>query len=171
MSSRLIKLLVALLILAWAVYQFTHVHIGNGIFFILLTGIPVLFYFFNVRNLLALWFLRKQNFQRASQLLESVKHPEHMRKNQEAYHYFLKGLVASQVPGAGKAEHLLKKSLNMGLKMDHDRAMAQLNLAGIYLSQRKKRLAINMLTEVKKSKSAGMLKDQIKLIEQQMRRI
>lgn len=171
MSSRYIKLAVAVLIFALAVYQFVMGNIGNGIFLVLLTGVPIFFFFISARNLLAMWYLRKQNFQKAGQILESVKHPEHMRKPQEAYHYLLKGMIASQQPGGTKAEHLLKKALSTGLKMDHDRAMAQLSLAGIYVSQRKKRLAINMLTEVKKSKSVGMMKDQVKMIEQQMKRI
>lgn len=171
MSSRLIKIGLAVLILAFAVYQFVLGNIGNGIFLVLLTGVPIFFLFINARNILAMWYLRKQNFQKASQMLESVKHPEHMRKPQEAYHYLLKGMIASQQPGGGKAEHLLKKALSIGLKMDHDKAMAQLSLAGIYIAQRKKRLAINMLTEVKKSKSSGMMKEQIKMIEMQLKRI
>lgn len=171
MSSRYIKIAIAALILAFGVYQFVEGNIGNGIFFTLLTGIPIFFLFINARNILAMWFLRRQNFQRASKVLESVKHPEHMRKPQEAYHYLLKGMIASQTPGAGKAEHLLKKALNIGLKMDHDRAMAQLSLAATYAMQRKKRLAINMLSEVKKSKSYGMMKDQVKMVEQQLKRM
>lgn len=171
MSSRYIKIAIAALILALAVYQFVEGNIGNGIFLVLLTGVPIFFFFINARNLLAMWFIRQQNFARASKILESVKHPDHMRKPQEAYHYLLKGMIASQTPGGGKAEHLLKKALNKGLKMDHDRAMAQLSLAATYVAQRKKRLAINMLTEVKKSKSYGMMKDQVKMVEQQMKRI
>lgn len=171
MSSRLIKIAAIVLIVALAVYQFIEGNIGNGIFLILLTVVPIFFLFINARNILAMWFLRQQNFPRAAQMLDSVKHPEHMRKPQEAYHYLLKGMIASQQPGGGKAEHLLKKALSIGLKMDHDKAMAQLSLAGIYIAQRKKRLAINMLTEVKKSKSSGMMKDQIKMVEMQLKRI
>ncbi len=56
MFNKNIKLVIAIAIVAWAVYEFTQKHIGNGISLILLAGVFVFFYFKN--ELLLLSFLR-----------------------------------------------------------------------------------------------------------------
>lgn len=71
----------------------------------------------------------------------------------------------------GKAETLLKRALNTGLRMDQDKALAKLNLAGIALTKRRKREAQILLTEVKKLDTKGVLAEQTKYIKQQMKRI
>ena len=70
-----------------------------------------------------------------------------------------------------QAERFFKKALNIGLAMDHDKAMAKLQLAGIALTKRRKREATNLITEAKKLDKHGMLKDQISMIKQQMKKI
>ena len=92
---RHLYLVVAALILALAVWQFAKVNIGNGIMLVLLTGVPVFFWFISPINLLAFW----------------------------------------------------------------------------YISQRKKRLAINMLSEAKKADEHNMMKEQFKMVEMGLKRI
>ena len=55
--------------------------------------------------------------------------------------------------------------------MDQDLALAKLNLAGIALSRRRKMEATALLTEVKKLDKQNMLKDQIKMMKDQMKKI
>ena len=55
--------------------------------------------------------------------------------------------------------------------MDHDKAMAKLQLAGIALTKRRKREATMLITEAKKLDKHGMLKDQIAMVKQQMKKI
>lgn len=71
----------------------------------------------------------------------------------------------------GKAETLLKRALNTGLRMDQDKALAKLNLAGIALSKRRKKEAQILLTEVKRLDTKNALAEQTKYIKQQMKRI
>lgn len=168
---RHLNLVIAALILALAVWQFSKVHIGNGIMFVLLTGIPVFFWFISPINLLAFWFIRKQNMPQAMKILAWQKYPEMLRKNQEAYYYYLNGLAATQSRTAGSAETYFKKAISIGLGLKQDEAVAKLNLAAIYISQRKKRLAINMLSEAKKADEHNMMKEQIKMVEMGLKRI
>ena len=63
MFHKNIKLVLAGLIAVWAVYQFSQVHIMNGISILLLAGLFVLFYFKNEFILLSFLQLRKQNFE------------------------------------------------------------------------------------------------------------
>ena len=53
----------------------------------------------------------------------------------------------------------------------HDVAMAKLSLAGIAMQKRRKREATQLLQEAKKLDKNNMLTDQIKLMQQQMKKI
>jgi hypothetical protein len=49
--------------------------------------------------------------------------------------------------------------------------MAKMSLAGIYLQKRRKREAQQLLTEAKKLDKHGMLNGQMKMMQQQMKKI
>ena len=171
MFNKNIKLVLAVIILAWAVYEFTKGHIMNGISIVLLAGIFVFFYFKNEILLLTFFKLRKQDFEGGNKLLDKIKNPSAaLTKKQEGYYNFLRGIMVSQT-NLTQAERFFKKALNIGLAMDHDKAMAKLQLAGIALTKRRKREAMNLITEAKKLDKHGMLKDQISMIKQQMKKI
>lgn len=171
MLNKIIRLGLTAVLLALSVWQFIEGHIGNGILFVLLSGLVLFTFFRNEHILLAFWHLRKNNMQKAQKALGRIKNPEKsLIKSQLAYYYMLKGILQSQ-SGVGKAETYLRKALNTGLRMKHDQAMAKLQLAGIALTKRRKREAMVLLTEVKKLDKRGMLKDQVKMIKQQMKRV
>lgn len=145
--------------------------IGNGIFLLLPMSLVLLTYFRNESILLSLWFMRKNDVVKAEKALLRIKKPEQsLIKSQLAYYYLLLGMIESQRK-VGKAETLLKKALNTGLRLDQDKAMAKLNLAGIALTKRRKKEAQFLLTEVKKLDTKGVLNDQVKYIKQQMKRV
>jgi tetratricopeptide (TPR) repeat protein len=171
MVNKIIKIVLGVLVLAWAVYEFSEVHIGNGILAILILGIIVLLWFKHEVNLLAFLQIRRQKFESAKKILSWVKKPEQMNRSQEAYYYFLNGLVESQGKNIGGSEKFFKKALNTGLNMDHDKAMAHLNLAGVAMARRRKREAMNYLTQVKKYDKAKLLSDQVKMLKSQMGKI
>ena len=118
-----------------------------------------------------LFTMRKQDLEKAEKALGGIKNPEQsLIKTQLAYYYLLMGMIESQRK-VGKAETLLKKALNTGLRMDQDKALAKLNLAGIALTKRRKKEAQILLTDVKRLDSKGVLAEQTKYIKQQMKRI
>lgn len=170
MFNKNIKLVITALILAFAVYQFTEGEIGNGIMYILLSTIFVFLYFKNELILLAFLKLRKQNFEGAKKWLDRIKHPEGaLVKKQQGYLNYLNGVMVSQT-NMNDAEKYFKKALTLGLSMDHDVAMAKLNLAGIAFSKRRKIEAQKLLSEAQKLDKRGMLTDQIKMMKQQMKK-
>lgn len=171
MFNKNIKIVLAVLITAWAVYEFTKGHIMNGISILLLAGIFVFFYFKNEILLLTFFKLRKQDFEGGNKLLDKIKNPSAaLTTKQEGYYNFLRGVMVSQT-NLTQAERYFKKALNIGLAMDHDKAMAKLQLAGIALTKRRKREATTLITEAKKLDKHGMLKDQISMVKQQMKKI
>ena len=171
MFNKYIKLVIAAGILVWAVFQFIEGNIMNGISIVLLSGIFVLFYFKNEFILLAFLQLRKQNFAGASKWLAYIKNPESaLIKKQQGYYNFLQGIMVSQT-NINQAEKYFKKALSLGLSMKHDMAMAKLQLAGIAMSKRRKREATMLITEAKKLDTQNILKDQVKMLKEQLKKI
>lgn len=171
MFHRNIKLVIAALLLFTSVWQFSESNIGNGIFLLLLSIIPVFLYFKNEFILLAFLKLRKQDFVGAKMWLDKIKNPETaLVQKQHGYFNYLHGLMISQT-NLVQAEKYFKKAISLGLNMDQDLALAKLNLAGIALSRRRKIEATNLLLEVKKLDKQNMLKDQVKMMKDQMKKI
>ena len=165
------KLIISALITAWSVYEFTQGHIMNGISILFLAGFFILLYFKNEFILLAFLQLRKQNFPGAQKWLNYIKNPsDALTRKQEGYYNFLHGIMLSQT-NITQAEKYLKKAVKLGLSMGHDLAMAKLQLAGIAMTKRRKREATMLMNEAKKLDKQGMLKEQIQMMKQQMKKI
>ncbi len=171
MFHKNIKLILAALTTAWAVYEFWQGHIGNGIFILLLTGMFILLYFKNEFILLAFLQLRKQNFAGTQKWLSYIKNPSTaLIQKQEGYYNYLHGIILSQT-NITQAEKYLRKAVRLGLAMNHDLAMAKLQLAGIAMTKRRKREATTLMAEAKKLDKHGMLKEQMQMMKQQMKKI
>ena len=103
--------------------------------------------------------------------LNKIKNPESaLITKQQGYYNYLKGIISSQT-NLTQAEKYFKKALKLGLSMDYDLAMAKLSLAGISMQKRRKREAQALLTEAKSYDTHNMLNAQIKLMQEQMKRI
>ncbi len=157
MLNKIIRITIATALFAWAVYEFYQGHIGNGIFILFLMGIVIFTIFRNEMMLLAFWYVRKQNFPKAEKFLNYIKNPEQsLVKGQAAYYFFLHGLINSQT--------------NL-LRLDHDKALAKLQLAGMAMQRRRKREATMLLNEVKRLDKTKMLKEQVDMMKQNLARI
>ena len=120
--------------------------------------------------LLSFLKLRKQDFPGAKKWLDKIKNPEGaLVKKQQGYLNYLNGVMVSQT-NMNEAEKYFKKAIDLGLSMDHDLAMAKLNLAGIAFSKRRKPEAQKLLAEAEKLDKRDMLTDQIKMMKQQMKK-
>ncbi|MBE7629119.1 hypothetical protein [Tenacibaculum piscium] len=171
MFNKNIKLIIAGVISLWGIYEFAQVHIMNGISILLLAGIFVFFYFKNEFILLAFMQLRKQNFEGTKKWLAYIKNPSTaLIQKQEGYFNYLQGIMLSQT-NITQAEKFLKKAVKLGLAMDHDLAMAKLQLAGIAMTKRRKREATILMNEAKKLDKHGMLKEQMQMMKKQMAKI
>ena len=171
MFNKNFKLVITGLIIAYAIYQFVEGYIGNGIFLILLSLIFVFLYFRNELILLAFLRMRKQDMAGTEKWLERIKNPEAaLTTKQQGYYNYLFGIIYSQ-KNLTQAEKYFKKALKLGLNMDYDVAMAKLSLAGIAMQKRRKREATTLLQETKKLDKNNMLTEQIKMMQQQMKKI
>lgn len=171
MFHKNIKLVLTVLIFGVAVWQFAEGNIGNGIMYLLLSGMFVFLYYKNEIILLAFLRLRKQDFPGAKKWLDKIKNPQaSLVRKQQGYYNYLNGLMVSQT-NMNEAEKYFKKAIQLGLSMNADLAMAKLNLAGIAMTKRRKREAQTLLTEAKKLDKHNMLTEQIQMMKQQMKKI
>lgn len=171
MFNKIFKLIIAGLIIAYAGYQFYEGEIGNGIFLILLSLIFIFLYFRNEMILLAFLRMRKQDMIGTQKWLNKINNPETaLTTKQQGYYNYLHGIIFSQT-NLTQAEKYFKKALKLGLTMDYDVAMAKLSLAGIAMQKRRKREATMLLQEAKKLDKNKMLTEQIKMMQQQMKKI
>lgn len=171
MFNKNIKLVLAFLIVGYAGYQFVEGEIGNGIFLILLALIFVFLYFRNEIILLAFLRMRKQDLEGTEKWLKKIRNPEAaLTTKQQGYYNYLYGIIYSQ-KNLTQAEKYFRRALKLGLNMDYDLAMAKLSLAGIAMQKRRKREATNLLQEAKKLDKNNMLGEQIKMMQQQLKRI
>jgi tetratricopeptide (TPR) repeat protein len=171
MFPKISKLILAGLIIITGIWQFTEGNIGNGIFLIILSAIPIFLYYKNEFILLAFLKLRKQDFEGAKKWLAYIKNPETaLVRKQQGYFNYLHGIMLSQT-NINQSEKFFKKAIELGLSMDMDLAVAKLNLAGIAMSRRRKLEATTLLNEAKKLDKQNMLNDQIKMMKEQMKKI
>ncbi|RNC89763.1 MAG: DUF2892 domain-containing protein [Allomuricauda sp.] len=170
MFNKNIKIVIAALIVGYAGYQFYEGYIGNGIALVLLAAIFVFLYFRNEMILMAFLRMRKQDMDGTEKWLGKIKSPEAaLTTKQQGYYNYLHGIIFSQ-KNLTQAEKYFRKALKLGLNMDYDVAMAKLSLAGIAMQKGRKREATTLLQEAKKLDKNNMLTEQIKMMQQQMKR-
>ncbi|MDG2371109.1 MAG: DUF2892 domain-containing protein [Flavobacteriaceae bacterium] len=171
MFPKIIKLFFAFFLFVYAIYQFMENYIGNGVFCTLLSCMFILLYFKNEIIFLAFLRLRKQDFKGTEKWLNKITNPKSsLVKKQQGYFFYLHGIITSQT-NLTIAEKNFKKAINLGLSFNHDLAMAKMSLAGISMQKRRKREAIMLLAEAKKLDRQGMLSAQMKLMQQQLKKI
>jgi len=171
MFNKIFKLIISIISISYAIYQITLDNLGNGIALIFLGLIFILLYFKNEILIIAFLKMRNQNFEATESWLLKIKNPESsLVKKQVGYYNYLLGIINSQ-RNLTQAEKFFRKAISYGLNMNQDLAMAKLSLAGIMMQKRRKREATNLLNEAKKLDKHGVLVQQIKMMQTQMKRI
>lgn len=163
-----IRIIIASLLLGAAITLMVFSFWGWGILLIFLAILVFVTFIFNEKMLLAQWYLRKENMDKAESTLNSIKNYEkELYKGQYGYYNLLIGLIESR-KSPMKSEKYFKKALNLGLTMDHNIALANLSLAGVEMGKRNKREAQRLLKEAEKADKNKLLADQIKMMKGQM---
>lgn len=164
----IIRLITACLVLGGAIALFIFGFWGWGILAVLLAILVFVTFFFNEKMLLAQYYLRKENMDKAQAWLDKIKnHERELISVQHGYYHLLLGLIESR-KAPMQSEKFFKRALTLGMSMDHNVALAKLSLAGIAMAKRNKREATMYLAEAKKADKNKLLADQIKMMQAQM---
>lgn len=168
MVNFIIRISLAVLALGFNTYLFVSGHWGWGITFLFVTALIILSFFRNENMILALNQMRLGNTDKAKKYINRITHPQFLPKSQHAYVLYLKAVMGSQEMGFAKSEQLLRKAMELGLRQAEDNAVARLHLAGICAQSGRKQEALTLLAEAKKMDKNGMMRDQIKMMQQQL---
>lgn len=169
--NKYIKLVIALLMIGGGIFLFTEREYAWGSILIFLSALPIALFFRNEYILLAFWQMRKQNIEGAKKWLTKITNPEgQLVRKQMGYFHYMHGITEAQA-NVNVAEKHMKKALEYGLSFKHDRAMAKMSIAGAAMAKGKKQEAETLLKEAKALDNQGMFTDQIKMMQDQMKRI
>ncbi len=164
----IIRCFLALLALSFNTWLFVSGHWGWGIVFIFVTALIILSFFRNENMILALNQMRLGNTDKAKRHINRITHPQFLPRKQHAYVLYLQAVMNSQEFGFAKSEQILRKALALGLRTAQDNAVARMHLSGICAQTGRKNEAIALLSEAKKLDKDGIMKDQIKMMQQQL---
>jgi hypothetical protein len=163
-----IRLIISFAFLGAAVTLMVFGHWGWGILLVFLAILVFVTFFFNENMLIAQYFLRKENMEKAEKWLGKITNYEkQLIRAQHGYYNLLIGLIESRKAPL-QSEKYFKRALSLGMTMEHNVALAKLSLAGIAMSRRNKREAQMYLQEAKKADKNKLLADQIKMMQAQM---
>jgi hypothetical protein len=166
--SNIVRLIIACVILGAAVTMCGFGMWGWGILVFFIGALVLLTYFFNENMIIAQFYLRKENAEKADEwMMKITDYEKQLNKNQYGYYNLLMGLGESRKAPL-KSEKYFKKALSLGMRMSHNVALAKLSLAGIAMAKRNKREAQMYLQEAAKDDKNKLLADQIKMMKAQM---
>jgi hypothetical protein len=166
--SNIVRLIIACVIMGAAVAMAAFGIWGWGILVLFIGGIVLLTFFFNENMIISQFYLRKENSVKAEEwLMKITDYEKQLHKGQYGYYNLLMGLIESRKTPL-KSEKYFKKSLQLGMRMSHNTALAKLSLAGIAMAKRNKREAQMYLQEAAKDDKNKLLADQIKMMKGQM---
>jgi hypothetical protein len=111
--------------------------------------------------------MQEQDFDGAQKMLGYTWKPEWLLLGMHGMYYFLQGTIDSQKRELAAAEKNMLKALEIGLPDNDSTAMAQVNLAAMYLNKGRKIEAKQMLEKLKSLKPGNpMIVDAMKQLEQ-----
>jgi hypothetical protein len=168
MISFIIRCLLAVISISFNTWLFASGQWGWGIVFIFVTALIILSFFRNENMILALNQMRLGNTDKAKKHINRITHPQFLPRKQHAYVLYLQAVMNSQEFGFTKSEQVLRKALALGLRTAQDNAVARMHLSGICAQTGRKNEAISLLSEAKKLDKDGIMKDQIKMMQQQL---
>lgn len=116
----------------FAIYQFSKGEIFLGFLSVIAVLLLIYGYFRhnNVRS--ASLHLKNGGTSKAEDLINSVKYPNLLSKQQKAYYFFIKAVLEQNKNNLDEAELLYIQAIEQGFKTSNDEAIANLNLAYIY---------------------------------------
>ena len=168
MIGFIIRCLVAIAALGFNTYLFYTGYWGWGIFMIFISALVVMSFFKNENMILALVQMQRGNTDKALKYINRISQPQFLPRKQHAYVLFLQAVMGAQLAGMAQSEQKLRKALSLGLRKPEDNAMARMHLAGICAQTGRKKESLSLLSEAKKLDKSGMMKDQIRTMQQQL---
>ena len=110
--------------------------------------------------------LQKGKIMEAELLINQIKKPEWLAKQNRTYYHFIKGMIALQQKELSEGEKELKIAVGRGLRSNNDNALALLNLAHISFMEKRPEDTRNYLQQAQTFEPSDlMIKQKIEEME------
>lgn len=164
-TTRIRFVLILLFVIIGLVLQFKHGF--SSAWYLYAASLILLFTHFAFGNVWAAFSkLQKGKVMEAELLLNQIKKPEWLVKQNKTYFHFIKGMIALQQNDLPEGEKHLKIAADRGLRSNNDNALALLNLAHICFVQKRQEDARNHLRQARNLKPSDlMIKQKIEEME------
>ena len=131
------------------------------------TSLILLFTHFAFGNVWAAFSkLQKGKIMEAEFLINQIKKPEWLAKQNRTYYHFIKGMIALQQKNLEEGEKQLKIAADRGLRSNNDNALALLNLAHICFVEKRQEDTQNYLQQARSFHPSDlMIKQKIEEME------
>lgn len=148
MHSPIVRLILTIIALYFSWNAYSDGNIQSALLYLLAVGLIIWGYFKNGTVYLAFNQIKNQNFDKAELLLNKVNSPENLKKQQQAYYHFTKGYIDLNKSDNNSSLNHFKKSIELGLRTENDKAVALLNIVSIELEQKNFEEAKSLLNEI-----------------------
>lgn len=159
------RIFLIVLNLIFASFYFFQDKIGLGSGFLVAAALFVYGYFKDGTVYLAFKHLKKQQFDKAEQLLAKIKNPELLAKSQKAYYHFSRGIIAAHSAQWSDCLSELQLATINGLRTENDKSIALLGMAEAAFELNQIPTAKAYVEQAKKLKIKPLVKQELKGIE------
>ena len=166
-DTRILKFGLSAAAIGYSVNLYSTGYIGSGVGMTILGVLIGLTGLRSVRMIMVAFRIQQQKLDKARSILDGVN-PNHLWKSSRGQYWFLKGNLLLE-SSLSEAEKAFRQALDIGMKRDEEKAAVLLNLAAIQHSKRRTKEAKALIAQAKRLDKKGMLKSDIKTIENAIR--
>lgn len=152
------------LVMAWN--SFSDENYQSTLLFAFAVALTIWGYFKNGTVYLAYNQLKKQNFEKAEALLKKIKSPDNLKTQQKAYYHFSKGFINLEKGKLDLSLEHFRKSINIGLRTQNDKAIALLKVALIEIKNNNISEASNLLKQINQLKHKSALNQEVEKLKE-----
>lgn len=166
-DTRILKFGLSAVAIGYSVHLYSTGYIGSGVGMTILGVLVGITALRSVRMIMVAFRIQQQKLDKARTILEGIN-PNHLWKSSRGQYWFLKGNLLLE-SSLSEAEKAFRQALDIGMKRDEEKAAVMLNLAAIQHSKRRPKEAKALIAQAKRLDKKGMLKSDIKTIENAIR--
>jgi tetratricopeptide (TPR) repeat protein len=132
MFNNSVRLILSVIFLSLAIYLFLTGRIQLGVLFV----VPIIFLKYGYFRYGSVWSafkdLKKGRNDKAEKLINPIKYPDLLTKQQKGFYFFTKAIIEQDKENFDEAEFLYLKALELRVRTKNNEAIINFNLAKIY---------------------------------------
>ena len=135
MYSPIVRLILLVLALFMAWKSYLGGNMTSTYMSVVAIGLIIWGYFKNGTVYGSFQLLKKEKYDEAEKLLSKTKYPELLKKSQKSYYHFIKGFIELNRKNYEISSEQFATAIEMGLRTENDKAVANLALSEIELKK------------------------------------